>query len=228
MARIRVWDLPTRLFHWLLVVCVVGAFICAKLGGNAMVWHGRFGVAILALLVFRIVWGFVGSTYARFRQFVRGPAAIMSYLQGRWSGEGHNPLGALSVLAMLGTLLLLVSTGLFSNDDIAFNGPLYDLVNKATSDRLVGLHKSIEPLLIFLVLAHLGAIGFYVKVRREVLIRPMVTGNKESSGTPAAGGGFAALLVALVLAAAAAYAASGVWIERPVPAAVSPDSTPAF
>ena len=228
MTRIRVWDIPTRLFHWLLVVCVAGSYVCAKIGGNAMVWHGRFGVTIVALLAFRIVWGFIGSTYARFFVFVRGPAAIRAYLAGTWKGEGHNPLGALSVLAMLGTLALLVCTGLFSNDDIAFNGPLYDLVSKATSDRLVGLHKSIEPLLILLVVTHLAAIGFYVRVRKEVLILPMVTGSKESSGTPATGGGLPALLVALAVAVAAAYAASGAWLEPPATVAPPPDAKPAF
>ena len=99
MQRIRVWDLPTRIFHWALVACVIGSFVSVKIGGNAMVWHGRFGLTVVGLLAFRLVWGFIGSTYARFAQFVRGPRAIKDYLQGRWQGEGHNPLGALSVLA---------------------------------------------------------------------------------------------------------------------------------
>ena len=167
MQRILVWDLPTRLFHLLLAACVAGSFVSAKIGGNAMVWHGRFGLAVVGLLAFRLVWGFVGSTYARFIQFVRGPAAIVAYVRGQWHGEGHNPLGALSVLAMLGALLLQVSTGLFANDDIAFEGPLYALVGKEFSDRAVGIHRLVEPLIILLVVAHLAAIVFYVRFKKE-------------------------------------------------------------
>ncbi|MBI5108671.1 MAG: cytochrome b/b6 domain-containing protein [Rhodocyclales bacterium] len=221
MARIRVWDLPTRLFHWLLAVSVLGAFISAQIGGNAMVWHGRFGVTVVGLLVFRLVWGFIGSTYARFFQFVKGPAAIQAYLRGQWHGEGHNPLGALSVLAMLSTLLALVSTGLFSNDDIAFEGPLYALVNKELSDRFVGVHRLIEPLIILLVLAHFSAIVYYVRFRKQTLIMPMVTGWKESNGEGARGGGVVAFCVALMIALVAVYGASGAWIsaQPPTPAA---------
>ncbi len=226
MQRILVWDLPLRLFHWLLVVCVTGSFISAKIGGNAMVWHGRFGLVVVGLLVFRLVWGFVGSTYARFFQFVRGPAAIVVYLRGQWHGEGHNPLGALSVLAMLGTLLLLVSTGLFANDDIAFEGPLYALVGKDLSDRVVGIHRLVEPLIILLVVAHLAAIAFYVRIKKETLIMPMVTGEKVGAGDTAKGGGAIAFVVALILALAAVYGASGVWIQAPPPPAAN--STPDF
>lgn len=216
MARkIRVWDLPTRLFHWLLAVCVFGAFISAQIGGNAMIWHGRFGLVVVGLVVFRLVWGFVGSTYARFFQFIKGPSAIVAYLRGQWHGEGHNPLGALSVVGLLGVLLLLVSTGLFANDDIAFEGPLYALVGKDLSDKLVGIHRLLEPVIILLVLAHLGAIAFYVRVKKETLIIPMITGMKESDGEPAKGGGLAGLAVAVILALAAVYGASGAWIPPP-------------
>ena len=100
MQRFLLWDLPTRVFHWALAACVVAAVITAKMGGNAMVWHGRIGVAIAGLLAFRVAWGLVGSTHARFAAFVGGPAAIRAYLAGAWRGAGHNPLGALSVLAM--------------------------------------------------------------------------------------------------------------------------------
>ena len=229
MQRILVWDLPLRLFHWLLVACVTGSFVSAKVGGNAMVWHGRFGLAVVGLLSFRLVWGFVGSTYARFFQFVRGPAVITAYLRGQWQGEGHNPLGALSVLAMLGTLLLLVSTGLFANDDIAFEGPLYALVGKELSDRVVGIHRLVEPLIILLVLAHLGAIFFYVRIRKETLIMPMITGRKVGAGETAKGGGVPAFCIALAIALAAVYGASGAWLPGP-PAASSASGTtaPAF
>lgn len=227
MHRFRVWDLPIRIFHWALAVCVAGSFVSVNIGGNAMVWHGRFGVTVAGLLAFRLVWGFVGSTYARFSQFVRGPAAIKAYLRGQWQGEGHNPLGALSVLAMLGTFLLLVATGLFANDDIAFEGPLYALVGKEFSDRLAGIHRLIEPVTILLVLAHLGAIFYYVRVRKETLIMPMISGWKVGDGETAKGGGVLAFCIALVIALGAAYGASGVWISSPSPAAL-PAAAPAW
>jgi cytochrome b len=226
MQRFRVWDLPTRVFHWALVSCVIGSFVTVKIGGNAMIWHGRIGVTVAGLLAFRLVWGFVGSTHSRFTEFVRGPREIQAYLRGQWQGAGHNPLGALSVLAMLGTLALLVLTGLFANDDIAFEGPLYALVGKEFSDRLAGIHRLIEPLIILLVVAHLGAIIFYVRFKKEVLIMPMVTGWKvmrsgmsgDRTGEKALGGGVLAFVVALLIALAVAYGASGAWIPPPPPA----------
>lgn len=207
IPRIGLWDLPTRIFHWALAACVIGSIASAKIGGNAMAWHGRFGLAVLGLLTFRLAWGFLGSTYARFARFVRGPAAIKAYLHGEWRGEGHNPLGALSVLAMLGTLLLLAATGLFANDDIAFEGPLYALAGKALSDRVTGIHRLFEPAILLLVAAHVCAIAYYVLLRGETLIRPMLTGTKQSHGEAARGGGIASFLIALALALLAVYAA---------------------
>lgn len=225
MRRIRLWDLPTRIFHWALAGCVVGAFVTESIGGSAMVWHGRIGLAILGLLVFRVVWGIVGSTYARFSQFVRGPAAIKAYLRGEWKGEGHNPLGALSVLGLLGVLAALVATGLFSNDDIAFEGPLYALVGKDFSDRLVGIHRLIEPVILLLVFAHLCAIAFYAYVKKHNLVKPMIRGWKETDrGESAQGGGAVAFVVALLIALAAVYGASGAWLPPPPP----PPETPNF
>ncbi|RLJ63559.1 cytochrome b/b6 domain-containing protein [Sulfurisoma sediminicola] len=227
--RVRVWDLPTRVFHWSLVALVAGAAISGFIGGNAMVWHGRFGIAIVGLLVFRIVWGFAGSTYARFSQFVRGPAAIRDTLQGRWQGLGHNPLGALSVLGLLTVLAAQAASGLFGNDDIAFNGYFYNLVSKSTSDRLTALHSLNAWLVGALVALHLGAITFYVRVKKEDLVRPMLRGWKERSDQSEeslSGGGFVAFIVALVLALAAAWFATGTWISAPPPP--PPSAAPAF
>lgn len=227
--KVRVWDLPLRLFHWSLVAAVATAFIAAKIGGNAMVWHGRAGVAVVGLLVFRIVWGFVGSTHARFASFVRGPAAIRAYLRGEWQGVGHNPIGAYSVLILLSLVLALSVSGLFANDDIAYQGYLYPLVGADLSAQITGVHKLFEPLLIALVILHVGAIAFYVKVRRTNLTIPMITGVKDVAD-PAVeaprGGGAAAFVVALVIAMAAAYAASGALLPAPAPAGAV--ETPAF
>lgn len=229
MQRIQLWDFPTRLFHWSLALLVGGAIITGKIGGGAMVWHGRIGIALVGLLVFRLIWGFVGSTYARFAQFFPTPASLGAYLRGQWHGLGHNPFGALSVLGLLGLLSLLLATGLAGNDDIAFRGPLFDLVSKDVSDRLIGWHRLLTNVLFALIALHLAAIAFYAHVKKDNLVRPMITGYKDitpGSGEPARGGGLIAVLVALLIAAAATYAASGAWLPPPPPPA--PSSAPAW
>lgn len=227
MNRIKVWDLPTRLFHWLLVLAVVALIVTGKAGGNLIDWHGRIGVLLAGLLAFRLVWGLVGSTYARFAQFFPTPAKISAYLRGEHHGIGHNPLGALSVFALLGVLTVQVLTGLVANDDIAFVGPLYDLVGRDLSNLATGWHKLIINGLILLVVLHLAAIAFYARVKKNNLVKPMVLGWKETAaGESARGGGLVAFLVALAIAALAVYGASGAWLpEPPPPAAVE---TPAW
>lgn len=223
-----VWDIPTRLFHWSLAACVIGAFLTAKIGGNLMVWHGRLGLVILGLLAFRIVWGFVGSTYARFASFVRGPGAILAYLRGAWQDQGHNPLGALSVLALLGILGLQAATGLFANDDIAFEGYLAPLVGSELSSQLASIHRLMENALILLVGLHIGAIVFYARVKKHNLVKPMLTGWAD--GTPeqsARSGRPTAFVLAVLIAVAVAWAASGAILPPPPPAA-PPAAVPAF
>lgn len=218
--RIRVWDLPTRIFHWGLVALVLASIISGKIGGNLMDWHGRFGLAILGLISFRIVWGLTGSTYARFASFFPTPARLKAYLRGDWNAPGHNPLGALSVFALLGLLALQIATGLTGNDDIAFRGPLFDLVGKALSDRLNGLHKLSVNVLFLLIALHVAAILFYVHVKKNNLLKPMITGWKEHpQGCSATGGSLLALIVALLLAVAAIYGGSGAWLPPPPPIA---------
>ena len=227
--RIRLWDLPTRLFHWLLAGLVVASFVSGKIGGNAMDWHGKFGLAILGLLAFRLVWGFAGSTYARFVSFLPTPAKVLAYLRGQWRGVGHNPLGAFSVFGLLLLLAFQVGTGLFGNDDIAFRGPLYELISKDLSDRLTGLHKLSVNVLIALVTLHIVAIAFYVRVKKDDLIRPMLTGWKDvapGEGASASGGGALPLAVALLVAVATVYGGSGAWLPTPPPPPVSAPATP--
>ncbi|MDP2431672.1 MAG: cytochrome b/b6 domain-containing protein [Pseudomonadota bacterium] len=217
--RLRLWDLPTRLFHWLLVLAIVAAIVSGQLGGNLIVWHGRIGIFIVGLIVFRLAWGVLGSTYARFAQFFPTPARVKAQLRGEWRQPGHNPLGALSVLALLGLIGFQAVSGLFANDDIAFNGPLYDLVDGALSNRLSGLHYLASNGLYLLIALHLGAIVFYRRVKQINLVRPMLTGWHEDKGEgeDARGGGPLALIVALMLAVAAAYGASGAWLPEPPP-----------
>src|SRR5690606_16043794 len=179
-----VWDLPTRVFHWLLALLAVGAFVAAKAGGNWIDWHFRAGYAILTLVVFRIAWGFVGGRYARFRSFLYGPRDILAYLRGAPgapAGPGHNPLGALSVFAMLLLFGAQAVLGLFANDDIASEGPLAALVSKDTSDFLTGLHQRHEIILLVLVGLHVAAIAWYRIFRRRRLLGPMITGRDHQA-----------------------------------------------
>lgn len=186
-VSVRVWDLPTRLFHWALVACVAGSIVSANVGGNALAWHFRFGYAILALLLFRLAWGFVGPRYARFSSFAPNPAAALRYLRGRAPiTPGHSPLGALSVYAMLVVLAVQATTGLFANDAILWEGPLRNTVSNATSDRLTSLHLANRYLMIALIALHVATIAWYAVVRRKALVRPMIVGDGEFPAGPAA------------------------------------------
>lgn len=224
---IAVWDPLLRLFHWLLVAAVAIAVVTGEIGGSAMVWHGRAGVVVAGLLAFRLVWGIIGPETARFAAFVRGPNAIVSYLRGAWHGIGHNPLGALSVVAMLGILTLQVTLGLFAYDEIAFRGPLAQLLDEAWQLRFTSWHRQLAPLLIALVVLHVAAILFYRLVKKEDLVRPMVTGyrsmptaEKEISGVSWSGARYWLRgAVAVVFGVAAAWGASGVWLPAPAPTA---------
>ena len=177
---IVVWDLPVRLFHWLLAIAVAGAFISVNMG--EMDWHLRFGFAAMTLVIFRVLWGLVGSSTARFTRFVKGPGTILAYLRGQWSGIGHNPLGALSVLALLGLVLIQVSTGLMSNDDLFFDGPWALRVGKDTSDAITGWHHRLELVLLGFIGLHLLAVIVHVFVKREPILKAMITGRREHEG----------------------------------------------
>ncbi len=216
--RFRLWDLPTRLFHWLLVIAVAAAVISGQIGGNLIDRHAQIGLFIIGLVTFRIVWGVLGSTYAQFAQFFPTPGRVRAFLRGEWQQAGHNPLGAFSVFGLILVLTVQTVTGLFANDDIAFFGPLYALVAESLSNRLTGLHHLIANVLIALVVLHVAAIVFYVKVKKDNLVKPMVTGWKEGEpAKSASGGGVLALIVALSIAAGAVYGASGAWLPEPPP-----------
>ncbi|MGM9487895.1 cytochrome b/b6 domain-containing protein [Ideonella sp. YS5] len=214
--RVRLWDLPVRVVHWSLVLTVTAAVVTGELGGPWMVWHGRAGLLIVGLVVFRLVWGLIGSEPARFTHFAPTPGRLRAYLAGRWHGLGHNPLGALSVFALLGLLAVQAVTGLLGNDDIAFAGPLNALVDEALGQRLTGWHRLLANGLLALIALHVLAIVFYLVVKRSNLVRPMLTGWKDvhaapPSPPPARGGSPLALLVAVAIALGAMIAASGVW-----------------
>lgn len=205
-APVRVWDLPTRLFHWSLAVLVCFSVVTAKIGGVWLDWHMRSGYAILTLLVFRLLWGIAGSRYARLAHFVRGPRVVIEYLRGRHPDvrAGHNPLGALSVVAILAVLLLQASAGLFANDGIFSEGPLAKLVSRDLSDSLSSVHRYGELAVYALVGLHLAAIVYYLVVRRDNLIVAMVTGDRPRVAVPPARDDAPMRLRALVLLAIAA------------------------
>jgi cytochrome b len=180
-SRVRIWDLPTRLFHWLLVVLVTFSVVTAKIGGLWLDWHMRSGYTILALLVFRLLWGVAGSRHARLAHCVRGPRIVLAYLQGRHphDGAGHNPLGALSVVVILAALLAQAATGLFTNDGSFTEGPLAKLVSRATGELLSSVHRWGELAVYGMVGLHVAAIAYYLVFRRDNLVGPMITGDRH-------------------------------------------------
>ena len=163
----RVWDLPVRLFHWLLVLLVVVSFTTGKLGGNWLEWHFRSGYCILALVLFRIVWGLFGSQTARFSDFIHGPKRVVSYALSLMRGAtmfhaGHNPMGGLMVVLMLVLLLVQATTGLFVDDDAGNTGPLSAKVSGATVSLLTTIHRTNIDIILVCVALHVCAALFYL------------------------------------------------------------------
>ena len=176
----RVWDSPTRLFHWALVVLVALSWWTAETGRDSL--HLWFGYGVLFLLFFRILWGFAGSSTSRFAAFIRGPRAVVQYVRSgfRWPLAGHAPLGALSVLALLVLLVAQVGTGLFAMDeDGLFGGSLAHLASVGTSDRLTELHEDMFDWLLILIGLHILAILLYRLVLGRKLLGPMITGRAD-------------------------------------------------
>ena len=182
-----------------------------ELGVEYFEWHVRAGYLTLVLLAFRIGWGFVGPRHARFVNFLRGPRAVLAYLRATRGGEaapsvGHNPLGGLSIVLMLGLLLFQALTGLFANDEIFNTGPLYGYVSDDQSDGLTSLHKQNFDWLLVIIGLHVAAVAWYQWFKRLDLLRPMITGRKPASIVPPAEEisgqrlGLAAVLVALAAA----------------------------
>jgi cytochrome b len=211
-VRARLWDGPVRLVHWLLVALIAFSWWAAE---DHLNWHRWSGYAVIGLVVFRIYWGFAGAGAARFSSFVRGPRATLAYLATLGRREpstvpGHNPLGALSVLAILATLLVQVGTGLFAIDIDAFEGgPLSDLVSFETGRRIAVWHELSFRALQALVVLHLLAIAFYLVWKRTDLIGPMVTGRRVFPADPGlAGAPLWRLALGVALAAALAWLAS--------------------
>lgn len=216
-ARVRVWDLPTRVFHWLLALTVVASVLSARIGGNAMDWHLRCGTLVLALLAFRLLWGLVGGRWSRFASWLYAPRTVWRYVRGRSRADehhevGHSPLGSLSVWALLGVLTLQVATGLVADDEIATVGPLNHLVSAALAARATHWHKNPgQWIVIALVLLHVLAVLYYVMLRRKDLLRAMIVGDKLlPAHTPPSADHRGTRLLALLLATLCGAAA--LWV----------------
>lgn len=217
-TAVRVWDLPTRLFHWSLVILIGFSWWSAE--ERLMDWHRLSGITVLALVVFRLLWGFIGGSTARFGQFVRSPGRVLAYL--RPGGQalrtaGHNPLGGYSVVLMLLLLAAQVTTGLFAVDvDGIESGPLSFLVSFDQGRAASEVHEISFTLLQVVAGIHIFAVLFYLVVKKLNLVRPMVTGSdkaletREGALVPAS---LLRLVIATAVAAAIAYAVwKGFWL----------------
>ncbi len=185
VQKVRIWDLPVRLFHWTLVVLMIVSYYSAKAGGDWMQLHFWSGYSILTLLIFRIAWGFVGSTTARFSNFVKGPSAVFAHLRellgkGGPYDAGYNPAGGAMVMVLLFAVLAQVAAGLFAADtDMGtVNGPLANLIADKWVDRLTAFHKYWINILLILAALHVLAAVVYLVWKRQNLIGAMLTGSK--------------------------------------------------
>lgn len=184
MQSQRVWDLPTRVFHWALVLLIALQYATGEFGLLDMRWHFRFGYATLALIAFRVLWGFFGSQTSRFGEFLRGPRAVMRYLRAQMSANpqrsiGHNPLGGWSVLALLASVAVQAVSGLFASDGIDTDGPFAAHVSDSTVKLMTRVHHWNENLLLILLGLHIVAVLLYLLIKHDNLIAPMVDGRKR-------------------------------------------------
>lgn len=219
--KVRVWDLPTRLFHWCTALCFVALVVSGEIAGDAMVWHFRLGYALLALVLFRILWGVFGGYWSRFSSFVTGPGGVLRYVRDPASNNrlGHNPLGSLSVMALLFFMLLQVAAGLMSDDEVFSSGPLVAKVPAAWVQKATFFHTEVgKVVLIVLALLHVAAILWYRFKKNENLVSAMVSGDKEVAQAATASrddGPTRALAAALLLLCGLAVAALLWWAQVP-------------
>ena len=190
MKKNLVWDIPVRLFHWLLVLCLLGQWLTTEVLEDAMNIHFYIGYFTLGLIIFRLIWGFVGTKYAKFNSFILGPNAMLSYLRSFTSKHknftiGHNPVGGLLLPAVLILVGLQAISGLFTSDDIVSAGPYYDSANSAIQEWMQWLHHNIFDLLIALIVVHLLAIAWYRWALKHDLVTPMFTGQKAVKASKA-------------------------------------------
>ena len=186
---VRAWDLPTRLFHWLLVILIINAYLTYEFGDINMTYHMWNGYALLTLILFRLFWGLWGSSTARFAHFIKGPSAIISYIKSMHSPTpkkflGHNPAGALMVIALLSLIIIQGTMGLFTSDDILVEGPLASKVSSDFVEFAGFIHAQAYWVIVGFAGFHVFAVFFYLFVKKENLIKAMVTGKKASHDAP--------------------------------------------
>lgn len=211
-----IWDGPTRLFHWALPILVIAALLTDEFGSFDRSEHMLVGYMVLALLLFRLIWGFVGGRHARFGDFLRGPVAVARHARSLTRSDaprhrGHNPLGGWSVVALLGCLSLQTITGLFAQDDILATGPLRGWIDDALSNRLTAIHHVNVKVLYALIGLHLAAIAFHELGKRHPLVGPMITGRSRNlpegrAGAVPARGSWPRAALAMLASAAAVTA----------------------
>ena len=186
---IKVWDISIRIFHWALVAGIGFMWFSGEEGGNIMTWHIYIGYTMLGLIVYRLFWGFIGTPYARFSEFLKGPSITLAYLKSTLKGDkidsiGHNPLGGWMVILLMILIFTQAFSGLFSSDDIFAEGPLYSLVSSKTSEFFTSIHHLNFNILLAAIALHIAAVAFHVFVKKEALIKSMLTGKKPTSQPP--------------------------------------------
>jgi cytochrome b len=190
-SRRLVWDLPLRLFHWLFALTILASWATGKAGFEWTPWHMRLGYWMIGLLIFRLIWGFVGPRHARFSSFVASPRRAWSYLRRLFGAGtvlhsvGHNPLGGFMVIVMLLLVAFQATTGLFSTDDIVWTGPYNSSVSGATAQFLTKVHHANFNFILAAVTLHIAAILFYAFVKKQNLVPAMITGWKPAEAVPA-------------------------------------------
>lgn len=183
-ASVKVWDIPTRLFHWGLVAVFIFQFVTGDILDDAMQLHFYGGYVALGLILFRIIWGFVGSYHARFSSFLYSPAVAIRYMKGTADTQtylGHNPLGGYSVMAILAVMMTQAVSGLFMTDDIFFNGPYYGALGSAVDDVMSFLHHNAFLVMWFLIALHIAAITYYTFKKKQALVPAMFHGKKPAT-----------------------------------------------
>ncbi|WP_334061559.1 cytochrome b/b6 domain-containing protein [Alteromonas genovensis] len=183
MKKRLIWDLPTRLFHWLLVLSILAQYVTAELLDDAVQWHFYIGYFTLGLIIFRLLWGIFGPRYAKFSQFVKGPGAVFAYAKTLFDRDslpsvGHNPLGGWFVVVMIALVLVQAVSGLFMTDDIFLDGPLRSMAKDDVLSIMNTLHHLSFDTLVYIIALHIGASVFYGFYKRQKLVPPMISGKK--------------------------------------------------